>query len=274
MLVAVKSTNRDRADGFPGRAQGPAPAAERLPGGSRVGGTASGRPGACWAARSYLVLRCRPRGGNSDRGRKDQAGSSIFRTKSKAAQQRGAAVGRFPSGGAVPFSVEPGSRGRRGSFGARGVDVIQPTIQAKFHSCVSKSTVKQGRFWIPQARKVTGAGATKGPPKLVLFSEHATPVAAAPPARRTARFYLSADGPGCNVTWDLNFFRELQGPAVPRAAGRRDSPRAYVMSRHEYGHHVPRFSWVMKAAHAVPCRQGSAPTSGGPLSVRLERQAD
>jgi len=186
----------------------------------------------------YLVLQVLAAGGN-------QTAGEISRVIDQS--QR--------SGGGVDPSGSPSGLPAGPSGSCRGVDSTNDP--AKFIVCV-ESNVQA--FW---GRQLAGHGAGYRPAKLVLFSE-ATPSACGTASAQTGPFYCPPDA---KVYLDLDFFRELQQRFHARGG---DFAEAYVIA-HEYGHHVQDLLGIERRMRAM---QQARPDQRGPLSVRLELQAD
>ena len=153
-----------------------------------------------------------------------------------------------------PGPVGPVPENARLAGSCRGVD--STTDPAKFIVCV-ESNVQA--FW---RRQLASAGGYQ-PAKLVLFSE-ATPSGCGTASADTGPFYCPPDG---KVYLDLGFFQELQQRFHARGG---DFAEAYVVA-HEYGHHVQDLLGTERRVRAL---QQQRPDQRGPLSVRLELQAD
>jgi len=148
---------------------------------------------------------------------------------------------------------------RRLGGSCRGVD--SRTDPAKFIVCV-ESNIQS--FW--RRRFSVGAGSGGGgytPAKLVLFSEQTQSGCGVADAR-TGPFYCPPDG---RVYLDLGFFGELQERFHAKGG---DFAEAYVVA-HEYGHHVQDLLGTERRVRAL---QRQRPDQQGPLSVRMELQAD
>jgi uncharacterized protein len=128
---------------------------------------------------------------------------------------------------------------------------------AKFIVCVETGVQA---FW---RRQLSGSGSGYRPAKLVLFTE-ATASGCGTASAKTGPFYCPPDE---KVYLDLGFFRELTQRFHARGG---DFAQAYVVA-HEYGHHVQNLSGTERRVRAL---QRGRPSEAGPLSVRLELQAD
>ncbi|HVT08698.1 MAG TPA: neutral zinc metallopeptidase [Polyangia bacterium] len=128
---------------------------------------------------------------------------------------------------------------------------------AKFAVCV-ESNVQA--FW---RKQLAGSGEGYRPARLVLFTE-ATPSACGTASAETGPFYCPPDG---RVYLDLGFFDELQRRFHARGG---DFAEAYVIA-HEYGHRVQD---LVGTERQVRRAQEEHPEARGPLSVRMELQAD
>ncbi|HSS40687.1 MAG TPA: neutral zinc metallopeptidase, partial [Polyangia bacterium] len=128
---------------------------------------------------------------------------------------------------------------------------------AKFAVCV-ESNVQA--FWHKQ---LAAAGEGYRPARLVLFTD-ATPSGCGTASAETGPFYCPPDG---RVYLDLGFFDELQRRFHARGG---DFAEAYVIA-HEYGHRVQD---LVGTEHQVRRAQEEHPEARGPLSVRMELQAD
>ena len=141
------------------------------------------------------------------------------------------------------------------SGSCRGVDSTNDP--AKFIVCV-ESNVQS--FW---RRRLPENGRQYSPAKLVLFSD-ATPSGCGTASAATGPFYCPPDE---RVYLDLGFFQELQQRFHARGG---DFAEAYVVA-HEYGHHVQD---LLGTERRVRTLQQERPDQRGPLSVRMELQAD
>jgi len=137
----------------------------------------------------------------------------------------------------------------------RGVDSTNDP--AKFIVCVESNVQAFWRRQLPQS------GGQYTPAKLVLFSE-ATSSGCGMASADTGPFYCPPDE---RVYLDLGFFRELQQRFHARGG---DFAEAYVVA-HEYGHHVQDLLGTERRVRAL---QQERPDQRGPLSVRMELQAD
>ena len=137
----------------------------------------------------------------------------------------------------------------------RGVDSTNDP--AKFIVCVESNVQAFWRRQLPQS------GRPYAPAKLVLFSE-ATSSGCGMASAETGPFYCPPDE---RVYLDLGFFRELQQRFHARGG---DFAEAYVVA-HEYGHHVQDLLGTERRVRAL---QQERPDQRGPLSVRMELQAD
>jgi predicted metalloprotease len=182
----------------------------------------------------YLVLQVLASGGN-------QTAGEISRIIQ---QSQGSSGGVDPEASPQGLPAVPS-----GSCG--GVD--SSNDPAKFIECVESSVQA---FW---RRKLDGYN----PSKLVLFSG-ATPSACGTASAQTGPFYCPPDK---KVYLDLDFFRELQQRFHAKGG---DFAEAYVIA-HEYGHHVQDLTGTERRMRAL---QQERPDQRGPLSVRLELQAD
>jgi hypothetical protein len=151
---------------------------------------------------------------------------------------------------------EPGPVPNNPRLSGSCVGIDSTTDPAKFIVCV-ESNVQA--FW---RRHLPGEGGYR-PAKLVLFTD-ATPSACGTASAETGPFYCPPDG---RVYLDLGFFRELQQRFHARGG---DFAEAYVVA-HEYGHHVQDLVGTERRVRAL---QQQRPDQRGPLSVRLELQAD
>jgi predicted metalloprotease len=149
----------------------------------------------------------------------------------------------------------PGTTPRQLAGSCRGVDSTNDP--AKFIVCV-ESNVQA--FW---RRQLSQMGRQYTPAKLVLFSE-ATSSGCGMASAETGPFYCPPDE---RVYLDLGFFRELQQRFHARGG---DFAEAYVVA-HEYGHHVQD---LLGTERRVRMLQQQRPDQRGPLSVRMELQAD
>ena len=183
----------------------------------------------------YLVLQVLASGGN-------QTAGEISRVIEQS-QRSGGAV---DPGAGSPSGLPAGPSGS-----CRGVDSTNDP--AKFIVCV-ESNVQA--FW---RRKLDGYT----PSKLVLFSQ-ATPSGCGTASAQTGPFYCPPDQ---KVYLDLDFFRELQQRFHAKGG---DFAEAYVIA-HEYGHHVQDVTGTERHMRSM---QQARPDQRGPLSVRLELQAD
>ena len=137
----------------------------------------------------------------------------------------------------------------------RGVDSTNDP--AKFIVCVESNVQSFWRRQLPQS------GKQYTPAKLVLFSE-ATQSGCGTASAETGPFYCPPDE---RVYLDLGFFSELQSRFHARGG---DFAEAYVVA-HEYGHHVQDLLGTERRVRAL---QEQRPAERGPLSVRMELQAD
>ena len=174
-----------------------------------------------------------------------------------------------PTGAAVSRLIEESQRGvETGASQPRGSQppitgscrgVTSQSDPAKFIVCVETNVQA---FWRRQLASTT-SGAGYRPAKLVLFSE-ATRSACGTASAATGPFYCPEDQ---RVYLDLGFFEELQQRFHARGG---DFAEAYVVA-HEYGHRVQDQLGTMARVQAA---EESHPAERGPLSVRLELQAD
>jgi uncharacterized protein len=147
--------------------------------------------------------------------------------------------------------------GQHQSLGGSCAGVSSANDVAKFAVCV-ESNVQA--FW---RKQLAAAGEGYRPARLVLFTD-ATPSGCGTASGATGPFYCPPDG---RVYLDLGFFDELQRRFHARGG---DFAEAYVIA-HEYGHRVQDL--VGTEGH-VRRAQEEHPEARGPLSVRLELQAD
>ena len=208
----------------------------RIPGG-RVGAGVGGL--GLVGGLVYVVLQVMAAGGN-------QTAGEISHVIEQSQRQSGGAYDRSAYQPTLPA-------GPSGS--CRGVDSTNDP--GKFIVCVETNV--QG-FW---HRKLGGAGPGYQPAKLVLFTD-ATPSGCGTASAQTGPFYCPPDG---KVYLDLGFFQELQQRFHARGG---DFAEAYVVA-HEYGHHVQDLLGTERRMRAM---QQARPDQRGPLSVRLELQAD
>ena len=159
--------------------------------------------------------------------------------------------GSGPVDDSTPSSAPPGHL----SGSCRGVDSVNDP--AKFIVCVESSVQT---FWHQELAR--GAAGYR-PARLVLFTD-ATSSACGTASAQTGPFYCPPDG---KVYLDLDFFRELQQRFHARGG---DFAQAYVVA-HEYGHRVQDLLGTERRVRAL---QQQRPDQRGPLSVRLELQAD
>ena len=149
---------------------------------------------------------------------------------------------------------------RRYAAGYTPAEPTQPPAtdaQAKFVSMILADTED---VWREQFK---AQGAQYREPKLVLFTDE-TPSGCGLADARTGPFYCPADG---RVYLDLGFFGELQERFHAKGG---DFAEAYVVAR-EYGHHVQDLLGTERRVRAL---QRQRPDQQGPLSVRMELQAD
>jgi predicted metalloprotease len=143
------------------------------------------------------------------------------------------------------------------ALGGSCVGVTSESAPDKFVSCVVSSVQ---HFW---ERELERRGQRYEPAHLVLFSR-ATASGCGTASAATGPFYCPRDG---KVYLDLGFFRELtarfHGPSG-------DFAQAYVVA-HEYGHHIQD---LLGTERKVRMAERADPHSAGPMSVRLELQAD
>jgi len=158
--------------------------------------------------------------------------------------------GAPPSGDATP-GIAPAQL----AGSCRGVDSTNDP--AKFIVCVESNVQGFWRRQLPQSQR------QYTPAKLVLFSE-ATQSGCGMASAETGPFYCPPDE---RVYLDLGFFRELQQRFHARGG---DFAEAYVVA-HEYGHHVQDLLGTERRVRAM---QQQRPDQRGPLSVRMELQAD
>ena len=128
---------------------------------------------------------------------------------------------------------------------------------AKFAVCV-ESNVQA--FW---RKQLAASGEGYRPARLVLFTD-ATSSGCGTASAETGPFYCPPDG---RVYLDLGFFDELQRRFHARGG---DFAEAYVIA-HEYGHRVQD---LVGTEQQVRRAQEEHPEARGPLSVRMELQAD
>ncbi|HEY6475414.1 MAG TPA: neutral zinc metallopeptidase, partial [Polyangia bacterium] len=175
-----------------------------------------------------------------------------------------------PTGAAVSRLIEENQRGvETGAPVPRGSQVpisgscrgvTSENDPAKFVVCVETNVQA---FWRRQlAASVPGGGGYR-PAKLVLFSE-ATRSGCGTASAATGPFYCPEDE---RVYLDLGFFEELHGRFHARGG---DFAEAYVVA-HEYGHRVQDMLGTMRRVQRA---EEEHPGERGPLSVRLELQAD
>jgi predicted metalloprotease len=135
--------------------------------------------------------------------------------------------------------------------------VTSSSDPAKFVVCVETNVQS---FW---RRQLAASGDGYRPARLVLFTD-ATPSGCGTASAQTGPFYCPPDG---RVYLDLGFFDELQRRFHARGG---DFAEAYVIA-HEYGHRVQD---LVGTERQVRRAQEEHPEARGPLSVRLELQAD
>jgi predicted metalloprotease len=208
-----------------------------FPGGARLG-VGVGGLGVVGAV-VYIALQVLASGGN-------QTAGEITRMMEREQGAPGAGDRVTPDGG-------------RAGGSCRGVD--SRNEPAQFIKCVQTNIQA---FW--RRRFSVGAGSGGGgytPAKLVLFTDE-TPSGCGLADARTGPFYCPADG---RVYLDLGFFRELQERFHAKGG---DFAEAYVVA-HEYGHHVQDLLGTERRVRAL---QRQRPDQQGPLSVRMELQAD
>jgi uncharacterized protein len=172
----------------------------------------------------------------------------------------GAAVGRLIEESQRPVQTgSPVPRGSQAQISGSCRGVTSESDPAKFIVCVETNVQA---FWRRQlAASATGGGYQ--PAKLVLFSE-ATPSSCGTASAATGPFYCPEDQ---RVYLDLGFFEELQRRFHARGG---DFAEAYVVA-HEYGHRVQDMLGTMRRVQRA---EEEHPGERGPLSVRLELQAD
>jgi predicted metalloprotease len=190
----------------------------------------------------YVVLQLLASGGNQTAG---QLGRIIEQT------QRGSRSVDDTT------PTAPGTTGAPSQLAGscRGVDSVNDP--AKFIVCVESSVQS---FW---RHELAQGNAPYRPAKLVLFTE-ATESECGTASAQTGPFYCPPDG---RVYLDLDFFRELQQRFHARGG---DFAQAYVIA-HEYGHRVQDLLGTERRMREM---QRQRPDQRGPLSVRLELQAD
>ncbi len=174
-----------------------------------------------------------------------------------------------PTGAAVSRLIEESQRGvETGAPVPRGSQtpltgscrgVTSESDPAKFVVCVQTNVQA---FWRRQLASATSGGGYR-PAKLVLFNE-ATPSGCGTASAATGPFYCPEDE---HVYLDLGFFAELQRRFHARGG---DFAEAYIVA-HEYGHRVQDMLGTMGRVQRAEQEQ---PGERGPLSVRLELQAD
>ncbi|HEX3905376.1 MAG TPA: neutral zinc metallopeptidase [Polyangia bacterium] len=178
-----------------------------------------------------------------------------------------------PTGAAVSRLIEESQRGvETGGSQPRGSQtqltgscrgVTSESDPAKFVVCVETNVQAFWRRQLASASGTTASGGGYRPAKLVLFSE-ATRSGCGTASAATGPFYCPEDQ---RVYLDLGFFEELQRRFHARGG---DFAEAYVVA-HEYGHRVQDQLGTMARVQRA---EEEHPGERGPLSVRLELQAD
>jgi uncharacterized protein len=151
----------------------------------------------------------------------------------------------------------PAPAGSHENLGGSCAGVSSVSNQAKFVVCVETNVQA---FW---RKQLAAAGEGYRPAHLVLFTD-ATPSGCGTASAQTGPFYCPEDA---RVYLDLGFFEELQRRFHARGG---DFAEAYVIA-HEYGHRVQDLVGIERQVRRA---QEEHPDERGPLSVRLELQAD